>query len=283
MKKKAEGNVSAVQGRGGRAAIETAINIETLYPDKTVEEKIERVSRAGFTAIEFWRWDNKDIDSLHDACRKHGVKVQAFGGTGDYSLCDRFHRSECLEHVRRSIEAAEKLDCSNLILFPNHFTAAGCADFTRRDSHTSGVASITAALCEMVPMLEEHGITALLEPLCNVGADSGMTVTDTAEGADIVRAVGSEHVRLLCDVYHMQVMHGNLQQNILSNVDIVPYIHIADAPDRHEPGTGEINFDYLMKAVKTGGFTGTVCFEYFPSGETESSFPAVQGLLELLK
>ena len=95
-------------------------------------------------------------------------------------------------------------------------------------------------------------------------------------GADIVRAVGSPSVRLLCDVYHMQVMHGNLLQNINQNLDIVPYIHLADAPDRHEPGTGEINFSYLLPQIKESGFAGTVCFEYFPAGDTEAGFPAVQ-------
>ena len=121
-------------------------------------------------------------------------------------------------------------------------------------------------------------MTVLLEPLCNVGSDAGMSVTDTSVGADIVRAVDSPCVRLLCDVYHMQIMHGNLLQHINRNLDIVPYIHLADAPDRHEPGTGEINFEFLLTQIKESSFAGTVCFEYFPAGDTEAGFPPSSGL-----
>ena len=114
--------------------------------------------------------------------------------------------------------------------------------------------------------------------LNNLGDDMGMSVTTTQTGADIVRAVDSPNVRLLCDVYHMQVMHGDLMGNLWRNLDIVPYIHLADAPERHEPGTGEINFDYLLPQTAAEGFNGTICFEYFPAGDTEAGFPALHRL-----
>ena len=144
------------------------------------------------------------------------------------------------------------------------------------------IANITSTLTKIAPMLEAAEITAVLEPLCNIGNDAGMSLTDTSVGADIVRAVGSERIRLLCDVFHMQVMHGNLIRNILDNLDAVSYIHLADAPDRHEPGTGEINFDFLCSQIRKSEFSGTVCFEYFPEGETEAGFPAVQRVRSLL-
>lgn len=125
-------------------------------------------------------------------------------------------------------------------------------------------------------------MTVLLEPICNIGSDGGMSVTDTSVGADIVRAVGSPSVKLLCDVFHMQIMHGKLLQNITDNMDIVPYVHIADAPDRHEPGTGEINFDYLLPQLKANGYDSTICFEYVPAGEAEEGFPAIKRLCDML-
>ena len=109
-----------------------------------------------------------------------------------------------------------------------------------------------------------------------------MSVTDTSQGAAIVRAVGSSHVQLLCDVFHMQMMHGNLLNNLLTNLDIVHYIHIADAPDRHEPGTGEINLAYLAEQIQNSEFEGTVCMEYFPAAETEKGMPAVKDFLKNL-
>lgn len=260
-----------------------AINIETIYPDMDYCEKIERVSAAGFKAVEFWSWDDKDLIRIKQTCERLGVKVRAFSGTKSYSLCDGEHSKEFIDWVQQSVQAAKKLACDTLILFPNHFTPNGCADFRNKYSHEAMIANITRTLTCLVPILEENDMTVLLEPLCNVGGDAGMSVTDTAIGADIVRAVGSNHVKLLCDLYHMQMMHGNLLQNITDNMDIVPYIHIADAPDRHEPGTGEINFDFLLQKLKDNGCAGTICFEYFPAGETEAGFPAVKRVMELMK
>lgn len=263
--------------------IDVAINIEPLYPGMDICEKIARVAEAGFQAVEFWSWDDRDLAQIKQTCRKHGVKVRAFSATKSFSLCDREHRKEYLDWVRQSVDAAKELDCDTLILFPNHFMPEGCADFRNKYSHEAMIAGITHNLTCMIPMLEENNITVLLEPLCNAGSDAGMSVTDTSVGADIVRAVNSRYVKLLCDVFHMQMMHGNLLQNITENLDIVPYIHIADAPDRHEPGTGEINFDFLLRKIKDSDFDGTVCFEYFPEGDTEAGFETVKKYCELMK
>ena len=215
--------------------------------------------------------------------KKNGVRVRAFCGMEKYSLCDREHTADMVEWIKRTIQTAKTLGCDTLILFPNHFTPSGCTDFRDKYSHDAMVANITHTLTQIAPILEENNITALLEPLCNTGADAGMSVTDTASGADIIRAVASPNVKLLCDVFHMQIMHGNLLNNIMRNVDIVPYIHIADVPDRHEPGTGEINFDFLLPAIQECGFEGTICFEYFPEGDTEAGFPAAKRLYDLIK
>ena len=256
--------------------IQLAINLETIYPGVDFCEKIRGVHKAGFSAIEFWGWQDKNLPQVKAVCQELGVKVQAFSGTGSWSLCDRASRTEYKDWIRQSLQAAKELECSNLILFPNHFTPGGCSDFRAQYSREAMVANAAVTLSELAPVLEEAGVTALLEPLCNVGADAGMSITHTSVGADVVRAVNSPNVRLLCDVFHMQMMHGNLLQNITQNLDIVPYIHLADAPDRHEPGTGEINFDFLLPQIKESGFAGTVCFEYFPAGDTEAGFPAVR-------
>lgn len=261
---------------------EAAINIETIYPGMDICEKIERVSKAGFHAVEFWGWQDKDLSKISSTCRKFGVNVQAFSGIGSYSLCDREHSREFIDWIKRSIEAAQKLDCRRLILFPNHFTEKGCADFSGQYSQEAMTANITATLTKMMPILEENKITALLEPLNNWGNDKGMSLTDTAVGADIVRAVDSEWLGLLCDVFHMQLMHGNLIHNIVDNLDVVKYIHLADAPDRHEPGTGEINFDFLIRKLKEHGYNGSICFEYVPKGDTEDGFPALRQLCKMM-
>ena len=263
--------------------ISQAINLEPLYPGLTLCEKIRKVAEEGFKEVEFWGWDQLDLEEVKRTCKETGVKIRAFSGTKEWSLCDVSHRTEYIEWVRKSMEAARKLECDTLILFPNHFTSNGCADFRKRYSQEAMIANITATLTILAPELEEKHMTVLLEPLANVGADEGMSVTDTEQGAAIIRAVGSPNVQLLCDVFHMQMMHGNLLNNIMSNLDIVQYIHIADAPDRHEPGTGEINLDYLAEQIQNNKFEGTVCMEYFPAEKTEKGMPAVKKFLKNFK
>lgn len=263
--------------------IDFAINIEPLYPGMDICEKIKKVSENGFHAVEFWSWDDRDLNQIKKTCRENQTKVRAFSATKSWSLCDRERKEKYVDWIRRSVDAAKQLDCDTLILFPNHFTPDGCSDFRDRYSREAMTANIMHNLETIAPILEENGVTGLLEPLCNTGNDAGMSVTDTAAGADIVRAVNSSHIKLLCDVFHMQIMHGNLLTNIVENMDIVPYLHLADAPDRHEPGTGEINFEFLCTALKEKGFAGTVCFEYFPKGETEDGFDALKKVCSLFQ
>ncbi|MGI6012371.1 MAG: TIM barrel protein [Ruminococcus sp.] len=263
--------------------IDFAINIEPLYSGEDICEKIRKVSKEGFHAVEFWSWDDRDLEKIKETCEECGTKIRAFSATKSWSLCDREHKKEYVDWIGKSVEAAKKLNCDTLILFPNHFTPEGCADFRGKYSREAMVANIVHNLEEIAPILEENGITALLEPLCSTGNDRGMSVTDTATGADIVRAVDSKQIKLLCDVFHMQIMHGNLLLNIAENLDIVPYLHLADAPDRHEPGTGEINFDFLCRVLKEKGFEGTVCFEYIPGGRTEDGFEALRKVCGLFQ
>lgn len=255
-----------------------AINIEPLYPEMDFYEKIKRVKAAGFDGIEFWGWQGRDLDKIKKVCDENDVKITAFCATSEYSMCDRENSEKAVEWVKESIKTAKYLNCDTLIVFPNHFTESGAADFRDRYSHTEMVASIVKNFMILAPVLEEEGITLLLEPLHNNGDDAGMSITDTKEGADIIRTVDSPNVRLLCDYFHMQLMHGNLLPNFLSNMDIVPYVHLADAPDRFEPGTGEINYEFILSEMKKSGFDGIVCYEFFPKGETDESLRAAKAL-----
>lgn len=245
-----------------------AVNIEPLFPGKDLCEKIVLAKQAGFSAVEFWSWHDRDVDKIKETCEKQGVKISAFCGQQDYSLCDGENSANYIDWVKKSIGTAKYLNCDTLIVFSNHFAGGKSSDFRDRYSKTAQLANIVHTLTLLAPVLEENGITMLVEPLHNHGADAGMALTDTRDGADIVRAVNSPNIRLLCDFFHMQLMHGDLLPNLLDNLDIVPYIHIADAPDRHEPGTGEINYEYLMNAVRKNDFNGTACLEFFPSGDS---------------
>ncbi len=91
------------------------------------------------------------------------------------------------------------------------------------------------------------------------------------EGLKLTRQVDHPHVKLLFDVYHEQVQAGNTIRTLIEAAPWVTTFHVADNPGRHEPGTGEINYSNVYKAIRQTGFKGHVAMEYFPAGEQVAS------------
>ena len=91
----------------------------------------------------------------------------------------------------------------------------------------------------------------------------------TVSAADVICVVDSPNVLLLYDIYHMQMMEGDFTRTLERYRQIIGYVHIADSPGRHEPGTGEINFQYFKKLLDTIEYTGIIGFELTPSGKVE--------------
>jgi hydroxypyruvate isomerase len=118
------------------------------------------------------------------------------------------------------------------------------------------------------PRLGAAGIKLLIEPI-NTRDIPGFFLNRTAQALDIIREVGSDNLFLQYDVYHMQIMEGDLSTTIRTNIEHIPHIQIADPPARNEPGTGEINFRNLFKLIDTLGYHGWIGCEYKPKGRTE--------------
>jgi hydroxypyruvate isomerase len=95
---------------------------------------------------------------------------------------------------------------------------------------------------------------------------------------ELTRQVGSANVKVLFDIYHMQLMAGNLINTLEKNIDQLGYIHVADVPGSHEPGTGELNFKNILKALDSMGYTGFVGFELLPSETDAKAFKAIKGI-----
>jgi len=119
-----------------------------------------------------------------------------------------------------------------------------------------------------------------MEPLNTMVDHAGYFLASTDEGFEFIRRIGSPAVKLLFDIYHQQITEGNLINNITRHVDLIGYLHVADVPGRHEPGTGEINYLNVLRAAKGAGYTGLVGLEYEPSGEPMASLKACRQLFD---
>ena len=95
-----------------------------------------------------------------------------------------------------------------------------------------------------------------------------------------MRAVDSPRIKVLYDIYHMQIMEGNVIQTLTGNLDVIGHVHVADVPGRHEPGTGELNYANIFKALREAGYDKYVGFELDPTVASEEAMAACLALLE---
>ena len=124
--------------------------------------------------------------------------------------------------------------------------------------------------------LGDAGIKLLIEPVNTIDVP-GFFVATSKFALELIGAAGTGNIGLQYDIYHMQVMEGNLAQTIESNLTRISHIQVADNPGRHEPGTGEINYPFLFGFIDRIGYAGWIGCEYKPSKVTVSSFRWLKG------
>ena len=186
------------------------------------------------------------------------------------SLVSPEDREGFLEELRLCIEAARSVDCSRLEVLTGN-----CLPGVSREIQMQNcVATLKAAL----PLLEANGMTAIVELLNSNVDHPGYFLNTVEDGVEIVRRTGSPHVKLLFDIYHVQVMQGNLIQRIRDSFHEVGQYHFADVPGRHEPGTGEVNFRNVFRAIYDLKYDGFITAEYHPTDFTFRDLELVRDL-----
>jgi hydroxypyruvate isomerase len=245
-----------------------SVCVEMLFKDKPFEQRLEYVADLGFHAFEFWGRQGKDMNitlALKMALR---LEVAAFKAS-DASLVDPAQRQQFLADVTRSASLAVDLACANLIVCSGKAMPGVPYDEQRWN--------LVDVLKEAAETAADAGVTLVLEPL-NQLDHPGEFLSSSDEGFAIVREVGSPNVRLLFDIYHQQISEGNLTNRIVDNLDLIGHFHVADVPGRHEPGTGEINYEHLFGVLREHGYGGYVGLEYMPHVDAAASLRAVRAL-----
>lgn len=253
--------------------------IETLFTELPFLERFLAAKKAGFDTVEFWSWDDKDLDAIAAAAKDAGIPIHAFSGDKDYSLIDPSQQERYLEFLRRSVKAANQLDCKQLVIHSNALGEGGIV-VEHYDDLTDSLKEITMfqALTEAAKIAEAGGVTLVLEALNIVCDHVGNFLTTTAMGAEMVRTIGSPNLKLLYDAYHMQYNEGKLCYTVQEYCDCIGHVHIADVPGRHEPGTGEINYRAVISALEDSGYAGQLGFELFPKESTPQAVAAIMAL-----
>ena len=258
---------------------QTSACIEPMYSELPFLERFQAAKDDGFSFVEFWSWTDKDLDAVKAAAERAGIGISGFNGDAELSLIDPEQKESYLAFLRRSVEAAKKVGAWSVTIHSN-----GLGDGGVVINHYDGL-SDTVKLCAMFNTLkdcakiaEESGIFMNLEPL-NVTTDHvGNFLQTTRMAAEMTRLIGSPWLKVLYDVYHMQLNEGRLCDNIRAYGDQFGHIHVADAPGRHEPGTGEINYANVLACLEETGYTGLIGFELMPKTSTAEAVKAIMKL-----
>ena len=253
-------------------------NLTMLFTDVDFLKRFERAAKAGFTAVEYlfpYSWDKNQL--VNELARFSLQQVLHNLPAGDWQAGERGiaclpgREREFQDGVGRAIEYAKALKCPRLNCLVGK-TPAGVAPEKVRHTLVSNLRFAAAAL-------EKEGIRLLVEALNSRDAP-GFYLVRTQDVLQLIQEVNHPNVYIQYDVYHMQVMEGNLTKTMQENLARIAHIQIADNPGRNEPGTGEINFTNLFRFIDEMKYEGWIGCEYNPAGKTEDGLGWVKPYLK---
>jgi len=246
-----------------------AANVSTLFTETGFLERFAAARKAGFQAVEYqYPYDFAPAEVAR-AAREAGVEVVLHNmPQGDAQRNER--GTACLpgreqrfrDDLERAIEYARAARCSSLHLMAGVVPAGA----ERAALHATYVANLKHA----AKRLGEERMRLLIEPLSERTV-ANCFLRSSAQAAQVLGEVGAGNALIQYDLFHMQIMEGNLAATIERLLPRIGHLQIADAPGRHEPGSGEINFDFLFRHVDALGYAGWIGCEYNPARGTVES------------
>ena len=241
-------------------------NLTMMFNEVDFLSRFERASKAGFKAVEYMFPFDWSKAQLVEALEKHGLKQVLHNlPAGDWAAGERGiaclpgREGEFQEGVGLAVEYAKALKCSRLNCLVGKIPQGVPPEKVRQ--------TLVSNLRFAAIALEKEGIRLLIEPL-NDREIPGFYLVHTQDALRLMEEADHSNFWLQYDIYHMQIMEGNLTKTILDNLSRIAHIQIADNPGRHEPGTGEINFPNLFRSIDEAGYDGWIGCEYKPASIT---------------
>jgi hydroxypyruvate isomerase len=240
-----------------------------LFAELAFLDRFDAARAAGFAGVEWigsYDIPPERVRERLDALGLEAVLINtpfgdlARGDRGLAGLPDRV--AEARAALASAIDYAAAIGCRRVHVM------AGMRD--ERFARAAQVETMVDNLRDAADRAAAANITLLVEPLNRKIDMPGYLLSGSAEGMEVVERVGRDNVRLQYDVYHMQIMEGDLARTIERLLPWIGHVQIADHPGRHEPGSGEIGYDWLLRRIDALGYDGWVGCEYRPLGETRA-------------
>jgi hydroxypyruvate isomerase len=238
-----------------------SVMLWTIYTKLPFEQRLEKVSEAGYHAVElvneFKQWSDDDFRRANAKKRSLGITFDSTAGLSK-DIADPAGREAFLGDLRNFFPVAAKLECPAIIVLSGN----------RIDgvSHEAQHNACVEVLKPAADMAARENVTLLVE---NIDQEENPKyfLTSVAAGFEIVRKVDNPHVKFLYDFYHEQIAEGNLIEKLEKNIDLVGLVHVADVPGRHQPGTGEINYASIFRKLAELKYDRYAAMEFLPAGD----------------
>ena len=253
--------------------------IELFFADLEYRKRIEKIAALGFKSYEFSfhdkRFDGKklidepkDFGMIKELNARYGLVTTDFvfnhpDGGVVASLIDKKDRNKILDNIEEVIGYAKKIGCKRLI--------SGSGNMVAGLKKEKAIENMIETLSRAAGVCEKHDVTIILEPF-NTKVDHPDYFLDDPETAlHVLKRVNHKNVRMLFDIYHMQIMAGNVTAFIKENIQYIGHFHVAGVPGRHEPASGELNYRYIVGEIDGTGYDGYIGLEYWPTVGHEES------------
>ena len=245
----------------------TSLCIDMMFADAAFMEKIDAVKRCGFDTVEFWKWTNKDVDAVAVKLAENGMRLSIFNiDSTDEQLSYDLSRGilnagrveDFLRALEESIPVYKKLGASAMIVLIGEH-----APYNKEN--------VKACLTAAIPLLEQHGVTLIVEPLNDIDR-VGYSMPYATPVLELLREIGNPHIKMLYDIYHQNMMGDFSLDEVLANIDLIGHFHVADAPGRHEPGTGKVDYPSILRAILATDYDGCIGLEYRATVPDEQTF-----------
>lgn len=235
-----------------------AVNVEMWWRGLPFLDRIRQAVAFGFPAVEFWPWRNKDLDALVALRDELGFEVAQFTAWGfSPGLNDPANHEAFEQEIADSLAVAKRIGARKM-------TVVGGNDqpgMSPAEMH----ANIISGLKRVAAQAEAADVMLILEPMNGRVDHPGHCLYGSPDALRICREVGSSHVKINWDLYHMQISEGDLCGRLRDGIDQLGYLQLADHPGRNEPGTGEVNYARVLREAHELGYHDYVGLECSPA------------------
>jgi hydroxypyruvate isomerase len=253
---------------------------ECFFTNLPFEERVGRIADIGYQFIEFWHpegtFDGRQIDfsqpkkadslkqtAAHKAIRYNDFAFGSWDGSIGGNVTNKVDHDGYFKQIQKMLDFAKSIHCSKGIIL------SGMTQKNLTESRMNR--NVKAAFAKAAQMAQAAGIMLLIEPLNSAVDHAGYFFDKTDQAVRIIREINSPNLKLLYDVYHMQVMQGNILAFIEKHIDIIGHFHSAGVPGRAELFDTEVNYPAIIKKIDELGYKGCFGLEYFPRLEHAES------------